>query len=109
MTEFPQGRCRVTCPAADREESLKSLMMLEIQIKSVEENQSVEGSKVVKASVGEGGSHKGSLTLLWGGSLTTPHRGWISVKHELALGHSSATAWSCLEKVSHCLNKDVKC
>lgn len=64
MTEFPRGRCRVTWPAADREESLKSLMMLEI--KSVEENQSVEGSKVVKASVGEGGSHKGSLTLLGG-------------------------------------------
>lgn len=59
MTEFPQGRCgKVTWPD-DTEKCFKSLVFLEIQIKTVEDNQTVEGSKGVNTSVGECGELQG--------------------------------------------------
>jgi hypothetical protein len=44
---------------ADTEKRFKSLVPLEIQIKAVEGNQTVESSKVVKASTGECGELRG--------------------------------------------------
>lgn len=70
MTEFPQGRCRVTGPA-DTGKYLKSLMKVEIQLRRVKLS---EGSKVVKACVGEGVELQGLPNTVVRGSLMTPQR-----------------------------------
>lgn len=55
MTEFPLGQYSRVTWSADTEKRFKSLVLLEIQIKTVEDNQTIKGSKAVKASVGECG------------------------------------------------------